>query len=434
MALVEIFNVEQAKSISRGLTGSRLDRPAPGDTSESYVLELQGRIPAQNSGVQCVELLAGERVMRSIPLSTPRGGPVAMFWGKSSRFECGFQALVGAVGLDRTFDLDVCALHNNQTRTPLFRLQGRHCGIQSAFQPRIRPLVVTSLGRSGSTWLMRLLVEHPHIVAPQVYPYEIRAGRYWMQALQVLTEPTNALQSSTPDGLSPNQWWVGNHPFYRAPLTDHPELFRWFSKAYTEQAAAFCLQSTDGFYQQIAHAQGKNDAVYFAEKNQPDRAAALLCELCPDAREVFLVRDFRDMMCSIRAFNARRGRDDFGRSLVKDETEFLSLVSKRVNRFLRHWQSRAGPAHLVRYEDLIARPEETVSAMLAFLGLDAGTATLEQMICSAAADIAEFERHSTSSDPLTTVGRWKVDLNAEERVAMTTAFAEPLEAFGYPAE
>ena len=41
-------------------------------------------------------------------------------------------------------------------------------------------------------------------------------------------------------------------------------------------------------------------------------SAALTAELYPDAREVFLVRDFRDMVASIFAFNRKRGVRGFG--------------------------------------------------------------------------------------------------------------------------
>jgi len=278
---------------------------------------------------------------------------------------------------------------------------------------------------------MHLLAEHPRIVTARMYPFEARAGRYWMQVLQVLAEPSNALQSSNPDGTSPNPWWVGHHPFYRPPFVDDPGVNRWFGRSYVEQVAGFCLRSTDGFYRKVAQSQGKSDPAYFAEKHQPDRSPGLLRELYPAAREVLLIRDFRDMVCSIQAFNARRGTSDFGRALVKSEEEYLSLVGQRARDLARHWKSRTDRAHLLRYEDLIARPTDAIGALLDFLELERTLETIAKMIHDASSDANEFQRHGTSVDPASSVGRWKVDLDAPMKEAVEREFAEVLGAFGY---
>ena len=71
--------------------------------------------------------------------------------------------------------------------------------------------------------------------------------------------------------------------------------------------ATFAQQRIDAVYRQVA-ALGDGRAEFFAEKCLPEgNVPQLLRELYPDAREVFLVRDFRDMLCSIRAFNEKRG-------------------------------------------------------------------------------------------------------------------------------
>ena len=52
-----------------------------------------------------------------------------------------------------------------------------------------------------------------------------------------------------------------------------------------------------------------------------------LAELYPDSREVFLVRDFRDMVSSILAFNAKRGARGFGRAAAETDAGYVTAWS-----------------------------------------------------------------------------------------------------------
>ena len=130
-------------------------------------------------------------------------------------------------------------------------------------------------------------------------------------------------------------------------------LQEWFAGQAVEDLAAFAQSRIEAVYSRIEAEEGKSGATYFAEKLRNDIVPDLMWELYPEAREVVLVRDPRDVLISVLAATrsvarSRRRRtrsDGWGRS------------SRAA--YSPCW--RAGAAvqdrtHLVRYEDLMMRP------------------------------------------------------------------------------
>jgi hypothetical protein len=172
------------------------------------------------------------------------------------------------------------------------------------------------------------------------------------------------------------------------------------------------------------------DAVFFAEK-YPLRTAALARELYPDAREIFLVRDFRDMIASILAFNAKRGVQGFGRAGAAGDRDFVLRLGDWADALVRAWERRSERAHLLRYEELVTTPRESARDLLAHLGLGAGDGLLDAMVGALDADLPALADHATAADPRASIGRWRRDLEPELAEACEEAFGGALEAFGY---
>ena len=100
----------------------------------------------------------------------------------------------------------------------------RHQPVQSGFEPRLQPLMLTTMGRAGTTWTMRLLSEHPEIVVHRWHPYELRTARYWWHMLKTLSEPRDPHHSAQADRFQTNKQWVGYNPFYPEPIAVTPGL------------------------------------------------------------------------------------------------------------------------------------------------------------------------------------------------------------------
>jgi hypothetical protein len=178
--------------------------------------------------------------------------------------------------------------------------------------------------------------------------------------------------------------------------------------------------------------ESSKSAVYFAEKFGSPLVTELLWDLYPDAREVVLVRDFRDVVCSIIAFEEKRGHIGFGHRGGPAPLDYITtMVRGSAEALLRAWRARPDDVYLLRYEDLILSPRETVTALLDYLDLDAGDSAVEEMLGRLTKKLPKWEAHKTSTNASASVGRWMHDLDAESRRHCNEALGPMLEAFGY---
>jgi hypothetical protein len=130
-------------------------------------------------------------------------------------------------------------------------------------------------------------------------------------------------------------------------------------------------------------------------------------------KEIVLVRDPRDVHCSRRAFWSDSAESSF-QNLKTVQATMMPIQRADQQDLL-----------VVRYEDLIQQPAETLSRISTYLGLGYAielNADSERQI---------FSSHGTSSDPASSIGRWKHELSGEERASFTQQFKPFLEAFGY---
>jgi hypothetical protein len=276
--------------------------------------------------------------------------------------------------------------------------------------------------------LMRMLEAHPEMLVYRPYRYEQQVASYWLDVLLTLSDPSSYIRQIAPAGnLEDPLWWLGSKR--PPPRLRDSALERWLGSDALAQLARVSQERIAAVYDQIAAGAGKPGARYFAEKHSL-RTAALGSELYPGAREVFLVRDLRDMVASIMDFNRRRGVEGFGRAAAASDTDWIHGLAGWSTSLVRAWGRRSERAHLVRYEDLVVRPAETLAALLRYAGVDDSPAQVEAMLAASATEMPELARHRTRRAD-ESVGRWRADLPEELQRACGQAFGAALEAFGY---
>lgn len=143
-----------------------------------------------------------------------------------------------------------------------------------------------------------------------------------------------------PKAFRESLYVVGHNPFYHGHLADTPETGLWLGRCYLERVAALVHEAVEGFYRRLAASQGLAAPRYFAEKCLPGHIPLLTHELYPEARAIFLVRDFRDMVCSVLAFNRKRGFQAFDRERVETDEECVRVVRHRVAKLYEQWRDR----------------------------------------------------------------------------------------------
>jgi hypothetical protein len=280
------------------------------------------------------------------------------------------------------------------------------------------PVLVTAPGRSGTTLLMSLLAASADIVVAELVPYELRLLAYYAVAFEVLTAPADTRRSTKPNDLAGDGAHVGFNPFNSPQYAN-----AWRDKALPASYAAEFVPDTltDAirrlmveYYGRLAGDQGKRTARFFAEKNnnmhKPTRR--FVRRAFPAMKEIVLVRDPRDVLCSNLAY-------------FKSAEEKAVLSLTHCARELSTIRKEARPDTLVvRYEDMVRGEPACFAALSGFLG---------RPIAPPAAEAGDrlFRKHGTSASPSESVGRWRRDLRPELVADCTARWGDFLRIFGY---
>jgi hypothetical protein len=428
MALVEITRVDQRKGGSGQLLGCRIDGPKEGSGSNTYGFEVVGWALAEAAPLAKIEVLQEGWVVAEGEPGKPRGDIADAFPAVGHAAECGFRMPVSALDLRQEFELSVVARGGDGSYSRVAELAGARAPLPAAGGDLIQPLMVNTIGRSGSTWLVWLLSCLPEAVACSPWARDARVGTYWTSVLQALSRPQSYLAQLMPGALEQQNWWLDRSDLHFGVGGDEV-LEGWLGGEAIESLAQVCRSRIDAFYQRLAEPGEKPR--FFVEKYLPFQLAPdLLAEMYPGAREVILVRDFRDMLCSIIAFNRKRGYEAFGRAEAGSDREYVeTTVANSARRLLRRLRERGEAAHLVRYEDLIQEPAATLEAMMRFLGLDADAEAVAATLKRAESE--SLDEHRTTAAASASVSRWKQDLSPELAEVCAEVLDPVLIEFGY---
>src|SRR5829696_5353299 len=383
-----------------GLLEATIDTPVEGGTSDAWAVRVRGHLLAATGSVQEVAAIVPGLVVASGQPVLPSREVAARHPNLPWAAECGFTLLVNTLILRQHFEFRLRATLADGSHAEVGLISGQRRPLDTGYEPRLQPLLVNSFGRTGTTVLMRMLSAHPGVVAYDRAPYEARGGKYWLHVLKTLAAPTDPRKRvGAPMEFHLEPLAAGGNPFYSAAFAAWPQVETWSGSTYVTELAAFCQRSIDGWYLATASAQGqeREPLVYFAEKHFPDAYPRLMRELYPGAQELFLVRDFRDMIASMRAYNARKGFGDFGRDKAGSDEAWLTYLHQNFLVLRAAWHDRGEPGSLVRYEDLVRDPASTLPPLLTLLGLDATPETVASLI--AAADAPELRGHGTAGSP-----------------------------------
>ena len=429
--MIEIVSTELTARPWEHIRNACLDAPAPGVDRHGYGIAIAGWILVQGEAVKSINVMLDgfsppDDPWLQAPVSIVRNDVLDAF-GLPRGLACGFRLGAVPADLPRDFELAVEAVFEHGEVERFATITGRHSPIDAGFAPGLQPLLVTSLGRTGSTWLVRLLSEHPQIVARRVHPFETPASTYWLHALEVLSQTSDAEGDERRFHFTDRSVTHGSPP----ALWGEPATAEWMRGPYIEQVSAFARRAIDGFYRAVAGANGQPDARYFVEKFVPVHLRWCARTVYPSHRDVVLLRDPRDTLCSILAFNARRGHPGFDRDLFGSDTEYVGHLGDSFGRLLYLLEREHETVLVVRYEDLILDPRRELKRILAYADLDASDGVIAGVLARAAVDSPELEAHRTSGDLRRSIGRWRRDLPPELQRACSDVFDPMLERLGY---
>jgi hypothetical protein len=431
--MVEITAVEQGAP--PGLRGAWLDEPVDGAGSPTWSFNLRGWALGAESGVESFLVLDEERVVAEVPPNEVRADVAESYDEVEGAESAGFQMLVRAIELEAEFTVEVAARLADGSTHPFALVRGRREPLAVGRKPALRPVMLTTIGRSGSKWLAWLLSCHPSIVAFQPLVFEPRVTTYWATVFRSLTAPKSYLRQIHTERWDEQRWWLGDGAA-GLPAPVELGMAEWLGTDAVRSFAATCQEQVEDFYVEVARRSGKPQATCFAEKCLLDPVLLeLTSEIFPGAREVILVRDFRDRLSSVFAWNEKRGDHGFGHEAEMSKAEYLTeRVLADAAGLLSRWRRKGETAHLVRYEDLILEPAATLGGLLEFLGVEASAGMVKATLDAANQPNELLDTHRTVSDPAQTIGRWRRDLPDELAAECNEMLAPLLTEFGYSVE
>ncbi len=150
-----------------------------------------------------------------------------------------------------------------------------------------------------------------------------------------------------------------------------------------------------------------------------------LLRLWPDARVVVLVRDGRDVACSLRSM-------PFGPNNAWAAAQWWARGIRAGERAVRR---HPGAVTTVRYEDLVADPATHVASVCAFLGLryEPEMLALERVDRGRiVADQADWFPTLFDGIHASAVGRWRREMSPREQGVFAALAGDELARWGYP--
>ena len=282
------------------------------------------------------------------------------------------------------------------------------------------PILLTSTGRAGTTLLMHEFLRHPEILVAGRYPFEIKLINYYAAAFRALVGNEDRVHSTDPDHMfaEQNRKLIGHNP-YNSPghhgfVHARYAVARFFEKTIPERLASLFRDLVFEYYALAKSDGDKAAAVFFAEKSALDDAPRQAARrFFGEIREIVLVRDPRDLMCSAMSFWGYSGPDA------------LKMLGETLPQLEAIHDGMTPDTFFLRYEDLIEHPAASRSALYRFIGTNLG----DRDFINTDADL--FRSHATSRDPSASIGRWQTDLSKDYVAACDISFASFMERFGY---
>ncbi|OBI53705.1 sulfotransferase [Mycobacterium sp. E796] len=415
------------------ITAANVDYPPTGPV-DGYVFEVFGWVVGK-APIAEVQFVHEESVIACCELDVWRPD-IAETFGSSS--QAGFWKAIGTVGLAAAFTVEVWVVFQDGRRREIAKIRGTQ-QLTSAFIPSMQPIIVTSIGRSGSTRLVRMLAEHPDIIVEERFPYETFVCSYWMHFMHVLAAPADTSQDESwqfwaldPKRLPPCPYYFlpeVHVPYFYQPLAyptpaEHVAVERWYFDQ-VEEFARVAQAAVESFYREYARTRKRTTPAFFVEKSllvPTGHIRPIMRQLYPRGREIFLLRDPRDRLASVLAFNAFRGYHEFGRQLVDTDEQYVDVIRMETLSLIQMWKSTSRREPLVRYEDLIRSPTKQIRAMLDALELDSSANIVKAMVKAGDEGTDNVKEHRTSPDARSSIGRWKRDLEPRLQEICDEAF------------
>lgn len=256
---------------------------------------------------------------------------------------------------------------------------------------------IVGMGRSGSTYLYKLLNRHPRVALTNESAVIDVVANCLELCMLPIGKKSDTLGAT---GIVNGEYHQVLHRIF------HRHLMTFFDEFYRE-----CFPD--------------KDYTHWGDKLPSVTAVQRARHYFPDMKALLLVRDPRDVVCSYRGFVKQLDPDDPARS---DEALLTSheYQARRWTEVYEGFVKELPNFHLVRYEELVDDPATVLRGSFEYLGLPEPE--------DATTDInmdGFFAKQATSVSPKASLGRWKSGLSPAEVSHIESVCGEWMRRFDY---
>jgi len=263
---------------------------------------------------------------------------------------------------------------------------------------------------------MQVLGTSERVLFERQYPFEHRYLTYVYQMAQQIQAPVvtddNWNNSVLFQGRKPG---VGCLPYVQTDLLDRDRLAERTMVSLWQQFSIEMRQSAG---------LSAEEPCFYAEKT-PHKVSDVIARKL-QGRTIYLLRDPRDELVSIRSFNQKRGFHSFGWNEDDTEVSYARKMCGKRRNFMRNLlESEVDHQRFhIRYEDLIANGESEVARLSQWLG-----ASLSYS--KAVKNKSIHQQHMTAKNVKLSVERWRRELSEDVLEIFAQELGPELVELGY---
>ncbi len=279
-------------------------------------------------------------------------------------------------------------------------------------------IYIVSTGRSGTTVLAKALSGHPELVMRSHFPYENRTSQH------LFTWGMNGREAEMPYLIEDKESSVK----YRLYQKDDDFPKQWFKDNANLVKKYRAIEVADKFYECVAQLENKTSPKAYVEKSIGMGTITKMHKWGWPLKRILLVRDPRDILLSVNAFNKKHSMSGFG----ADKFDDRELLQRYIQYFLhnRNIMGEIGMSGVeVRYEDLLANPKNELKRVASELDLDDSDASISNMFDTYGQVDAKVTAHRTQKNNVN-ISRWS-DEATDEQIEIFSEFNGELSKLGY---
>ncbi|HYH18753.1 MAG TPA: sulfotransferase domain-containing protein [Azospirillum sp.] len=424
-SVLRVSGVDTLNSGSEDMVGVFIDQPKVGEFDGVFTLTIEGWCIPRSCPAIGILVYSGDDCLADAPM-IPRPDVQIAVQDAPFAMHSGFSIPLNVLCLPKCGSITVRAklVTGKQVVICLINFEISVASLNR--KDTLKPVIVFSVGRSGSTAVMKILSSHPEISAHAKYPLENRYAQYMYHALRVLSSLPSSHSPEMMTSFSSRRATVGANPSFGY----YSDLGDFYQNTYVPSLVNDYTGLIDKFYRSI---EGKDPTKvkYFAEKSLQDQYLVNTLEKIDGSKKIILLRDPRDIMVSIKKFNERNGFLGFGADRVNSFAEHAELIRSALEWHLNVAGRDDPSSFIIKYEEMFSSCKLHIERLFSFLGVSCDEEFIKQ-----AAEAVEFGDsdgliHSTSSSYELSQRRWILDLSAEQKEICIDVFGGILKELGY---